>query len=66
MSEYHSIVLVDARARQYVRVRFSHKYKRRYVDGRVNVLPDDRLLEPTEVEQYRLDQLQFDETPGAA
>jgi hypothetical protein len=66
MSGWSNLVVVDARARQYVRVRFSHKMKRRYVDQRVNVLPEDLLLTPSEVEQYRMETLQFDQAPTAA
>ena len=70
VSQYASVVVVDARARTYTRVRFNHKFKRRYIDsdnGRVRVPEGEDMLTPAEVEQFRVGSLKFDEhTPEMA
>lgn len=69
MSQYVSIVVVDTRARTYTRVRFNHKFKRRYVDndnGKVRVPYGEPTLTPAEVEQFRLGNLKFEVHPESA
>ena len=66
MSDYCSLVIVDVRGRAYTRLRFSHKFKKRYVDAHV-IAPDaEQMLTPSEVERYRTDTLQFDAAPEVA
>ncbi len=59
-------MVIDTRARRYRRVRFSHKFKRRYLSGEVIAMPGEPLTRE-QVELYRQDMLEYDtHTPEGA